>query len=519
MATAKDLLEAQTFSRRRLVAAFVAGGSGGSGAAGAPEGEPPRPGRAVLGGLALAVLLVAGAAASAVLAPRTPSDWASPGLVLGEETGQAYVILDPEDPGPGNRTGPVLSPVLNVVSARLLLGAEGSTPRILPEQTLHGLSRGATIGIAGAPDGVPDPDRLRDAGWTACAEDGRGLTVELAERPAAAPVPGRGILVRTETGAAWVIAPAGSRTGEPDGAYAYRVPDRGDHQDSMLGELGFGPRQAAPVVPDDFVRLFPRGGDLDLSAFGLGSGLGSDLGRVARPVGPGLPGSARVGDYVVAGDRALLVTSQGLVPLEGWALSVYRYAVEAVRGTPAGEPVGRRFERETLPGGVQVAPPYLAAHWPREPVQALIGEPCAVLDPAPDRPPVVSLGTVAVGEAVGVAVGEPTEAVPSADSPTRAGSRQVSVEPGLGSYVVAGGWDGVRRDGDGEAVVAATGGRYPLADDGAAERLGYGDHEPVVVPDPWLQLFPRGVTLSVAAARCPVAGELGSGPPDVLGCG
>jgi hypothetical protein len=49
--TARDLAEAHSFGRRRLVRVFVAGG---------PVG-PTRFGRAVLGGLVLAGLLVAGA--------------------------------------------------------------------------------------------------------------------------------------------------------------------------------------------------------------------------------------------------------------------------------------------------------------------------------------------------------------------------------------------------------------------------------------------------------------------------
>ena len=56
MATKTDLVEAYSFSRRRLVTAFVSGAPGGR------EVEPARPGRALVGGLALALLVVAGGA-------------------------------------------------------------------------------------------------------------------------------------------------------------------------------------------------------------------------------------------------------------------------------------------------------------------------------------------------------------------------------------------------------------------------------------------------------------------------
>ena len=55
MVTHRDLAEAQSFSRRRLVAAFVSGESG-------PETESLRPGRVLVGGLVLAGLVVTGMA-------------------------------------------------------------------------------------------------------------------------------------------------------------------------------------------------------------------------------------------------------------------------------------------------------------------------------------------------------------------------------------------------------------------------------------------------------------------------
>src|SRR3546814_8759337 len=62
------------------------------------------PGRTIVGGVALAVLLAACAAIAGVFAPRTPDDWTTNGLVVSKETGQAYVILPGADgsaPEPG----------------------------------------------------------------------------------------------------------------------------------------------------------------------------------------------------------------------------------------------------------------------------------------------------------------------------------------------------------------------------------------------------------------------------------
>ena len=66
MTTTRDLVEAQQFARRRLVAAFVSG---------TPEGRdalPARRGRLIVGSLLLALLLVAGAAAVRVVHAGAP---------------------------------------------------------------------------------------------------------------------------------------------------------------------------------------------------------------------------------------------------------------------------------------------------------------------------------------------------------------------------------------------------------------------------------------------------------------
>ena len=73
MGTQRDLVEAHSFNRRRLVTAFVSGAPGGR------EIEPTRPGRTIAAGLVLAVLLVAGAAVSGALQGRTPTDGDDPG--------------------------------------------------------------------------------------------------------------------------------------------------------------------------------------------------------------------------------------------------------------------------------------------------------------------------------------------------------------------------------------------------------------------------------------------------------
>jgi hypothetical protein len=85
MVTKQDLVEAYSFSRRRLVTAFV------SGAAGAYGDESARPGRIIVGGLALAGLLLAGAAIVRTLSPSVPESCShDPGVIGSREIGANY---------------------------------------------------------------------------------------------------------------------------------------------------------------------------------------------------------------------------------------------------------------------------------------------------------------------------------------------------------------------------------------------------------------------------------------------
>lgn len=91
MVAKQDLVEAYSFNRRRLITAFV------SGETGARAVEPARPGRTIVGGLALAGLLVAGAASARTVSQSVPANCAhSPGVIYGT-TGQASVSRTPLD--------------------------------------------------------------------------------------------------------------------------------------------------------------------------------------------------------------------------------------------------------------------------------------------------------------------------------------------------------------------------------------------------------------------------------------
>ena len=199
MATKRDLVEAHQFSRRRLITAFVSGAPGGR------EVEPARPGRALVGGLALALLVVAGGAVTGLIFGRDEADWKQPGLVISKDRGQAYVISTPDD------DELVIRPVINITSARLILGSDAE-PTYVSEQAINAEKIGEPIGILNAPANVPDQDDLVESGWTACTSAESGLRLTLARRPGVAPAPGAGFLVESR-GVRYVIAQSGPQSG------------------------------------------------------------------------------------------------------------------------------------------------------------------------------------------------------------------------------------------------------------------------------------------------------------------
>lgn len=464
MATKRDLVEAHSFSRRRLVTAFVSGAPGGR------EVEPARPGRTIVGGLALAVLLVAGAAVAGVLSGRDPADWRKAGLLVSKEKGGLYVILEENE-------RPTLHSILNITSAQLILGAD-VRPTILSEDTIAGQRLGQDLGILGAPQQVPDPSRLVDSGWTACTGDRLGLAVGVGTGDTE-PVRDAAFVVRSR-GRHYVIAEGRPATGEPVRAHRYALPE-GPTRDVVLGALDLPVGDQAAEVPEEWVRLFPDGGALDFATFRLEGYGGPAPGRG----GKGLPADARVGEVIEVGGQRFLLTADGPAELDPFAAAVYQ-AVER----PAGVDATPR-PLDAMPRVEAAAPPFADAHWPDRLLGDVVGEHCAVLESAAGEVPVVRLasGSRDAASAEGL---EPDE-------------RRVGIEPGHGAHVVAGDWDDTTSSS--AYLLDAKGLAYPLVGAETAEHLGYGDHDPPLVPDSWVELFDAGVVLSREAALCPPTGE------------
>ncbi|HEX6151206.1 type VII secretion protein EccB [Nocardioides sp.] len=454
MATKKDLVEAYSFSRRRLVTAFVSGAPGGR------EVEPSRPGRSIVGGLALAVLLIAGAAIAGIFTSNVDPAWAEqPGLVISKEEAEVFVITE-------SRPDPVLHPILNITSAKLILGSDVE-PKVIPEKYIADVEIGADLGIFGAPYDVPDVSRLIESGWTSCTDGARGgLRLSLSEGDLVSPAPANGGLLVSVGKETWLIA-----TSRPDrdgvvSAHRYLVPDADStRQELVLGALGVG-SGATEVTPvsREWLNLFPQGADISPSTLGVRPDAGAGSGE-PRPGGllevNGLP-------YVVLDDGSV-------AELDEFSLVV---ATGSTALPPSATYQGDVDDLEIDDAGV------VDTRWPSTTLQPVFGERCAQLVTERGAPPVVRLVQDPEGEAA--ATGRKGESV--------------AVDAGAGAYVLSGGWsDGTRGS---PLVVDAKGVAYPLEDPDASTQLGYGGFDPPVVPDSWVELFTGGVALSRTAALC-----------------
>jgi type VII secretion protein EccB len=440
MATKNDLIEAQTFSRRRLLTAFVSGAPGGK------ELEPTAPLRAVIAAIALTVAVILVGVFWGLIRPGLPNGWENGKLILVSDTGARFVTVEGE-----------LHPVINTASARLLLPASDFAVISTDQSNLQGVALGSTLGIVGAPDELPAPDRLQNAGWTACVADDAGIDVRVGGSTADA-ADGRAVVVQAD-GERFVI----------DGERSYAVGDGGS--DAILRAAGI--TALDPVeVSSDWLNLFTPGTPLEpLTVVDEGRAIpGTDL---------------AAGDVVHVQDTAeterFLVQADGtLSELTPLAWQLYQLGSGA-SATPVEVSQSDISDLGTSPR------PAGGQDWPATGFQSIDADEraCALLVAGDNESRTVL-------------------AVQSGDAEVSAG---VHVEPGTGALLRAGG-RGEQSTGI-VTLVDATGTAYALpgATEETVNRLGYQVDDIGPVGDVWIDLLATGPALSEeAAGASPTAG-------------
>lgn len=238
MATTRELSEAYAYANRRLSTALLRG-------ADEARLDPRRRlNRALGGGVAVGVLILAGFGIAGYLGGGSGPDLPRDGAVMAD--GQPYVVRDG-----------VVHPALNLASAML---AGGGQPTTVRQETLDDAPRGLPVGIPEAPSALPDADDLVDEDWTLCATPSEtggdpADTALYVGVPGVAPHgPGATLLAEAEDGRLWLLAEGRRHALEPDVARQLDLAD------------------AAVPLPRRFVATVPEGPEITIPPPGDGAG-------------------------------------------------------------------------------------------------------------------------------------------------------------------------------------------------------------------------------------------------------
>ncbi|MGW5347639.1 type VII secretion protein EccB [Streptomyces sp. NPDC004050] len=278
MASRRDELNAYTFAKRRTVAAFLQPTATGS------EEGAPRPLRAVVPGLVLGAVVLAGFGAWGMFKPQAPKGWDEPGtkVLVGKQSTTRYVVLTTKVNGKDQTR---LHPVLNLASARLLLDPQKFKVLQIDDKVLDAgrPPRGPIIGIPYAPDRLPAP---KDAGkakrWAVCqAPGGNGQTVQtatfvLADREAGKMDDERRLtdsqmLYVQNTGGAkerYLVDSTGTKYKFPEG-----TADAGKMTNALVGNTGATPQQ----VTEQWLATLNSGDDLAFPQLPAAAGTKADV--------------------------------------------------------------------------------------------------------------------------------------------------------------------------------------------------------------------------------------------------
>ncbi len=467
MASRQDQMHSYQYTIHRVVSAVIMGETD-------PAQSPfRRAAGATMAGVLVAALALAAVAVFGVLAPRDGDGWRDPGaLIVERESGARYVYLDGR-----------LHPVLNYASALLILGSAQSHTVLVRRTALAGVARGAALGVAAAPDSLPDTGHLLGWPWTVCSA-----------RPAGdAGAPAESALY---VGA----GPAGGQPLGGDAGLLVRPPDRTVQlvwrgrrfliRDQAVVRAAFGWGGQVPVpVAAAFVNAVDQGPDL------------------VPPVIPGTVGvlsravpHRRVGTVVVVATQGgarqyAVVLANGLAPISQVQADLLLSDPDEVAK------LGQGRADAMSQGDFSLAP---AASLPGAAGGLPESTPQLARPSTEDGGVCVRFGATRgpAGVAVDVPLADAADAVR-----TRGGgyADRVLVPPGAGAVVAA----VASPDAPTGSVCVVTdqGIRYPLSTVDVLAALGYGAVRPVPVPANLVALLPAGPVLDPAIARTPVAGN------------
>lgn len=455
--------------------------------------------RALIVGAVIAVLITGAAGVMAFFKP-TPN------------MGDAQIVQSKSSGAPFVRIGDRVHPVLNLASARLIIG-KNESPKQVDDKFLDTLPRGPMVGIVGAPTSIQGGDDMATSSWTVCDTL---LTPGVTETTGVAGLQTT-VLANDPTlqGGIRPVDPADAVLTEAGGTtyLVYRgVRAPIDVSDPVL--VNGLHLQGAQVRPVSLALLnaFPMVDPITPVPI-EGSGEPSGV------LGPDHPVGSIVTSVDSRGEQLYVVLREGLQPISAATADIIRYSESGAASSGQAS---------------QIAPAVLArvptVH--RLPVDHYPSASPRIIWANPDN--VVCMGwqrsnndahaetRLLVGHRLPTADGAQLVRLAGADG-SGPGLDFVYLTPGAGEYVQATGGDPDSRSTGQLFYVSDTGVRYHIKDLPTAEALGLtgvkaadgAGNAPQRAPWPVLELLPSGPELSQEAALVAhdgMAADLGSVP-------
>ncbi|MBO2454313.1 type VII secretion protein EccB [Actinomadura barringtoniae] len=476
MQTKKDLLQAHRLMTQRASQALILGEPDN------PEQPLKRLNAATFAGVMVGVLVAAGFGIAGIFLGQGTRGLTDGGLLLIEkETGARYIWCQPE-----GAKDKLLCPVANYASAKLALsgqsnsGGSGPKQKSVSAKSLTKFPRGPRIGIADAPDTIPDKKRLRGGPWSVCV---RQIGASGAQRSVVTLVGGTSVGGQTLDAGTGVVVSDGSRPWliwrnqrlliSPAGQTVLNVSNPPTVEGRFLNALPEGPQFAAP----------PLGGTPGTQVSAPGGAKGP-LGQVYK-----------VSDGVGNGDQFYVLRQDGYDAISPVQAALIRATkgynlqdAQSLQPNAVTGNLGKSLKDERMPQTRIAAQSFDGS-------QSL----CVVY---PDASNGAQTPSIAVGGG---------KDLPVPGSPSQTGVDNVVLPPG--SAVLAGSL-GTSTDAISTYFFISDNGRkYPLKSAETAKAFGYtiskDSNDSVPVPASLLSLIPTGSTLDPAKAQLPVSSGAG----------
>jgi type VII secretion protein EccB len=439
--------------------------------------------RSLIVGFVIAVLITGACGVLAFFKPAPNIGDAQ--ILLSESSGAAFV-----------RIGDRVHPVLNLASARLIVG-KNESPKEVDDKFLNPLPRGAMVGIVGAPTSIRGADNIAMSSWTVCDKlqtpgvtETTGSTSLQTTVLANDPVLDSGVRAAGPADAILTVA-AGTTYLIYNGVRApidlsNPVLANGlDLQDAPVRPVSLGLLNTFPLV-DPITPVTIDG-----------------VGEPSTVLGPDYPVGSMVKTVDSRGEQLYVVLREGLQPVSPATADIIRYGEpDAVRAS------AREIAPATL-ANVPIVHLLPVDHYPSVSPQIVPQDPDRVVCMGWERANTAAQASVRllVGHRLPVPDGAQSVRLATADG-NGPGVDAVHLTPGAGEYVQA---TGVQPDSQSSGplfYVSDTGLRYHIKDLPTADALGVTGVKladgpanlPQRAPWPVLSLLPPGPELSQQAA-------------------